>query len=86
MPVEKQASRWFEETWRYNRTPRAPATDALRVKHVASMGPDEVADVEHRTVGPQDNGSLGDLRRAIEKRRRDPPANPETQSRGAPPP
>ena len=58
-----------------------PATDALRVKHVASKGPDEVADFEHRTVRPQDNDSLGDLRRAIEKRRRDPPAKPETQSR-----
>jgi len=66
---------------RYSLTPRAPATDALRVKHVASKGPDEVADFEHRTVRPQDNDSLGDLRRAIQKRRRDPPAKPETQSR-----
>jgi len=36
-----------------------PATDALRVKHVASMGPDEVAAFERRTSRTSDRTSLG---------------------------
>ena len=50
----------------------APAeTVALWVKLVASMGPDELADFETRTFRQWDRTSLGDLRRAIERRRRE---------------
>jgi hypothetical protein len=50
----------------------APAeTIALWVKLVASMGPDELADFETRTFRQWDSASLGDLRRAIERRRRE---------------
>ena len=50
----------------------APAqTIALWVKLVATMGPDELADVEERTFRQWDRESLFDLRRAIERRRRE---------------
>lgn len=50
----------------------APAeTVALWVARVASMGPDELDDFERRTFAGWDRASLGDLRRAIERRRRD---------------
>jgi hypothetical protein len=41
------------------------------VKLVATMGPDELADFEARTFKPWDSASLGDLRRAIQQRRRE---------------
>lgn len=50
----------------------APAdTIALWVKAVAPMGPDELADFEERTLRQWDSASLGGLRRAIERRRRE---------------
>ena len=49
----------------------APAeTVALWVKLVASMGPDELDDFERRTFAAWDPRSLGELRRAIQQRRR----------------
>jgi len=51
--------------------PAPPETVALWVKLVAMMGPDELADFEARTFKQWDRPSLGDLRRAIERRRRD---------------
>ena len=45
-----------------------PETVALWVKMVATMGPDEVDDFERRTFRTWDRSSLGDLRRAIERR------------------
>jgi len=51
--------------------PAPPDTVALWVKAVASMGPDELADFEERTFRQWDRASLGDLRRAIERRRRE---------------
>ena len=50
--------------------PAPRETVALWVKAVASMGPDELADFEERTIRQWDRASLGDLRRAIERRRR----------------
>ena len=44
---------------------------ALWVKLVASMDPDELADFETRTFRQWDRTSLGDLPRAIERRRRE---------------
>jgi len=41
------------------------------VKAVASMGPDELESFEQRTFAAWDRASLGGLRRAIERRRRD---------------
>jgi len=41
------------------------------VKLVTTMGPDELADFEERTYRQWNRGSLGDLRRAIEQRRRE---------------
>ena len=35
------------------------------------MGPDELADFQERTFGQWDRASLGELRRAIERRRRE---------------
>jgi|SRR5215204_3285968 len=50
----------------------APAeTVALWVKAVATMGPDELASFAERTYRQWDRTSLGDLRRAIERRRRE---------------
>jgi hypothetical protein len=40
-------------------------------KVVASMGPDELAAFERRAFATSDRASLGDLRRAIERRRRE---------------
>jgi hypothetical protein len=51
--------------------PAPPETVALWVKLVATMGPNELADFEARTFKQWDRGSLGALRRAIERRRRD---------------
>ena len=51
--------------------PASPDTVALWVNAVASMGPDELADFEERTFRQWDGTSLGDLRRAIERRRRE---------------
>jgi hypothetical protein len=46
-------------------------TVGLWVKLVAWMGPDELADFEARTFRQWAPASLGDLRRAIERRRRE---------------
>jgi hypothetical protein len=43
----------------------------LWVKLVASMGPDELRSFEERTFRQWDRASLGDLRRAIERRRKE---------------
>lgn len=51
--------------------PAPPATVALWVKLVATMGPDELADFEERTFRQWDRASLGALRIAIDRRRRD---------------
>lgn len=49
----------------------APAeTVALWVNRVPSMSPDELDDFERRTFAAWDRDSLGDVRRAIERRRR----------------
>jgi hypothetical protein len=48
-----------------------PETVALWVKRVATMRADELADVERRTFRDWDHASLGDLRHAIERRRRE---------------
>jgi hypothetical protein len=48
-----------------------PETVALWVKAVASMGPDELESFERRTFATWDRALLGDLRRAIERRRRE---------------
>jgi hypothetical protein len=48
----------------------APAeTVAIWVKAVASMGPDELESFEERTFRQWDRASLGDVRRAIKRRR-----------------
>ncbi len=49
--------------------PAPPETVALWVERVKSMGPDELDDFEERTFRQWDRASLGDLRRAIERRR-----------------
>jgi len=49
----------------------APETVAVGVKLVATMGPDELAAFEERTVRQLDRASLVDPRRAIERRRKD---------------
>jgi hypothetical protein len=49
--------------------PAPPETVALWVELVATMGPDELADFEERTFRQWDRSSLGDVRRAIERRR-----------------
>ena len=51
--------------------PAPPDTVALWVNLVATMGPDELADFEERTFCQWDRASLFDLRRAIERRRRE---------------
>ena len=50
----------------------APAAAvALWVKAVATMGPDELESFERRTFATWDRASLGDVRRAIERRRKE---------------
>jgi hypothetical protein len=50
----------------------APAeTIALWVNAVATMGPDELESFEERTFRQWDRASLGDVRRAIERRRKE---------------
>jgi hypothetical protein len=51
--------------------PAPPETVTLWVNLVATMGPDELADFEERTFRQWDRASLFDLRRAIERRRRE---------------
>jgi hypothetical protein len=51
--------------------PAPPETVALWVKLDATMGPDELADFERRTFAAWDRESLGDLRIAIHRRRRE---------------
>jgi hypothetical protein len=51
--------------------PAPPETVAMWVKLVGSMGPDELESFEERTFWQWDRASLGDLRRAIERRRRE---------------
>jgi len=51
--------------------PAPPDSVALWVKLVASMGPDEIDDFERRTFAAWDRESLGGLRQAIERRRRE---------------
>jgi hypothetical protein len=51
--------------------PAPPETVALWVKLVAGMGPDELADFEARTFRQWDRASLGALRIAIDRRRRE---------------
>ena len=46
-------------------------TIALWVKLIATMGPDELADFEERTFRQWDRASLGELRRAVQQRRRE---------------
>jgi hypothetical protein len=41
------------------------------VKAVAARGPDELEDFERRTFAAWDPASLGDVRRAIDPRRRE---------------
>ena len=41
------------------------------VKAIASMGPDELESFEERTFRQWDPASLGDVRRAIDRRRRE---------------
>ena len=41
------------------------------IKEIAGMGPDELTDFEARTFRQWDRESLGDLRWAIERRRRE---------------
>ena len=67
--------------------PAPPETIALWVGLVAMMGPDELDDFERSTLAAWDRASLGDLRIAIQRRRRelalgkhDDP-NPRRQSR-----
>jgi hypothetical protein len=50
-------------------SPAPPETVALWVKRVATMRADELDDFERRTFAAWDRASLGDLRRAIERRR-----------------
>ena len=51
--------------------PAPPETVQLWVKLVATMGPDELADFEARTFKRWDRASLGALRTAIDRRRRE---------------
>jgi hypothetical protein len=53
--------------------PAPPETVALWVERVKSMGPDELDDFERRTFRDWDRASLGGLRAAIERRRRELP-------------
>jgi len=51
--------------------PARPETVALWVKRVATMRADELDDFERRTFRDWDPASLGELRIAIERRRRE---------------
>ena len=51
--------------------PAPSETVALWVELVATMGPDELADFQTRTFRQWDRASLFELRRAIERRRRE---------------
>ena len=51
--------------------PAPPETVALCVRLVARMGTAEVDSLERRTFAQWDRASLGDLWRAIERRRRE---------------
>jgi hypothetical protein len=51
--------------------PAPPETVSLWVKLVATMGPDELGSFERRTFATWDRASLGDVRRTIERRRRE---------------
>jgi hypothetical protein len=51
--------------------PTPPETVALWVQLVASMGPDELESFERRTFSQWERASLGDLRRAIDRRWRE---------------
>ena len=51
--------------------PAPPERVRLWVERVKTMGPDEIDDFERRTFRDWDRASLGDLRRAIERRRRE---------------
>lgn len=65
-------ARLFETTDPPSGMGMAPAsTVELWCKVVASMGPDELTDFEARTFATWDRASLGHLRRAIERRRRE---------------
>jgi hypothetical protein len=51
--------------------PAPPETVRLWCERVRSMGLDELADFERRTFAAWDRESLGDLRIAIHRRRRE---------------
>jgi len=51
--------------------PAPSATVAQWMKPVATMQSDELDDFERRTFAAWDRASLGDLRRAIQQRRRE---------------
>ena len=51
--------------------PAPPETVALWCDLVKSMGPDELESFAQRTFATWDRASLGDLRRAIERRRQE---------------
>src|SRR6185503_20314343 len=51
--------------------PAPPETVALWCDLVMSMGPDELESFEERTFRQWDRASLGDLRRTIDRRRRE---------------
>ena len=51
--------------------PTPPETVALWVERVKSMGPDELDDFERRTFRDWDRSSLGDVRWAIDRRRKE---------------
>lgn len=51
--------------------PAHPKDVELWVQHVASMGPDLLDDFERRTFAAWDHASLGDLRIAIQRCRRE---------------
>ena len=69
--VQKALERLFAESTNKDDTGVGPApaeSVKLWVEAVASMGPDQLADFEERTFRQWDGASLGDLRRAIERR------------------
>jgi hypothetical protein len=70
-PIEKLATAVPEKRDDTGVGPAPPETVALWVKLVSTMGPDELADLEERTFRQWDRSSLGDLRRAIERRRKE---------------
>ena len=69
--VQKALERLFAEATRKDETgvgPAPPETVKLWCEAVQSMGPDELEDFERRTFAQWDRASLGDLRRAIDRR------------------